>query len=64
MTGDVRQHQGPCDGHRGCVPFGICVTESSPLGCGPCQWRFLEGLVAKYLEEWLVVYCDDEVVAA
>ena len=43
MTGDMRQHQGPCDGHWGCVPFGICVTESSPLDCGPCQWRFPRG---------------------
>ena len=30
----------------------------------PASGDFLEGLVAKYPEEWLVVYCDDEVVEA
>ena len=30
----------------------------------PAIGDLLEGLVAKYLEVWLVVYCNDEVVAA
>ena len=30
----------------------------------PAIGDLLEGPVAKYLEEWLVLYCDDEVAAA
>ena len=41
--GDVRQHQVPCNTHWGCVPFGICIAESSPLGCGSCHWRSPRG---------------------
>ena len=30
----------------------------------PAIGDLLEGPVTKYLEEWLVVYCNDEVIAA
>ena len=43
LWSDMRQHQGPCDIHQGCVSFGICITESSPLGCGSCYWRSPRG---------------------